>query len=699
MKNNPDSCKDDTIILDMKRHYVAVCQAAEKLVTQAESLKEPHLTKYVTLLEKESLVIPSSLCRQITTLKARDALRSWATADSSSQHIWLDAWMQISLPWLTSTDKCEAWDILVPRMRDCPPSSEPSDVDCFVKQWAGCMLNDTLNLIVKDDGSHKNLMPVTDLAGAFLARRETDLAESSKWRRQADEKLLLVIENVSAAYRGFCGMLSPVPLVFGCKPSDVEYTLPKDACDQAVSRRKSGEEPPASMGDINQAGKVIQNNIAGSKVWRQLRSEYEATKAVDLELGPIMVKALATLDEISCSTMDDAAQKTMAQAIKTLDALRSGSKALRPGGAKPLETRLQSIITQLITDVLDEEVSEDSSEVELMLEELSWSMSLAAHVGGLDDVLTKATAFKTSTQGKNVTSTLAALLNVRTHDKIHATQLLQALRAVTKEDLGPAVGKQLLLVQVGFFKSQCDELPVLGTSATANSLDAYCLVNTEIGNHSSAKQVAGDTEKTNLILLGIPQKILSLVLAANSLEKKASERLPVLDGLRSLVAAHDVFRKLSVKFSSSTTSAAVQADETLLSIAVDFLARVPAFIGSNAASFIAEIGTAELRISAANMERRASELSPAARGHPNRDGQSWFKGLARNADFDETFKHAQSTLIKIDYGPELEGAVPVVSQVARPEVDSVLVRPSACAAHGKQSFSIGLANLHVFRPS
>jgi hypothetical protein len=219
----------NSVDMDTRRTYIGVCQAAERLANNLPSLVEPLLTKYVEAVEGYGLVLPSALCRGITALKARDALRVWAgVADGAGGKdaaggtgaaggpgsTSLDAWWEISRPWLRTGDGEEMmpWTVSQPRYAHLPPGTGAADIEDWVTHWAACFANETLNLLVKDDTSPARLGRLREVAYLFLDRRAEEWQQASRWRRQADQAVLLAIENFTSMFRGCVALISPVPL-------------------------------------------------------------------------------------------------------------------------------------------------------------------------------------------------------------------------------------------------------------------------------------------------------------------------------------------------------------------------------------------------------------------------------------------------------------------------------------------------------
>ena len=155
----------------------------------------------------------------------------------------------------------EAWSKQAAQMRALPPTSHEDDIVNWNLTWCSCLLNDSTNLLCKHDDSLESLEPLFQVCCTFLDARLDEFPRAAKWRRQADERVLLAIESVTSVFRGIVACISPVPMDRLAVIADVDFFLPRGMADTASSKRKAPRENEASMQDINVAAKVIQNNV------------------------------------------------------------------------------------------------------------------------------------------------------------------------------------------------------------------------------------------------------------------------------------------------------------------------------------------------------------------------------------------------------------------------------------------------------
>ena len=66
--------------------------------------------------------------------------------------------------WLIDGMAKEPWAITKVWYRHLPPTIDEDDIVVYVETWAGCMLNDTTNMLVKDDSSREKLQPLLLIA-------------------------------------------------------------------------------------------------------------------------------------------------------------------------------------------------------------------------------------------------------------------------------------------------------------------------------------------------------------------------------------------------------------------------------------------------------------------------------------------------------------------------------------------------------
>ena len=405
-------------------------------------MKEPLLGQFVKLVEDEGYVIPAKICRVITSSSAKLALRLWLSTRPLEKKNLLE-WRDISIPWLCDDASMEAWSKQAAQMRALPPTSHEDDIVNWNLTWCSCLLNDSTNLLCKHDDSLESLEPLFQVCCTFLDARLDEFPRAAKWRRQADERVLLAIESVTSVFRGIVACISPVPMDRLAVIADVDFFLPRGMADTASSKRKAPGENEASMQDINVAAKVIQNNVAQSKLWRQLRASYKASQAVDQELGPALSAMLAKLAAINQDTLAE----TMPEAICFMQMMLSGPKKVREGGAKPLIDKLACLITES-GELLICETGPDASSIDEALMEAEELIRVAQKIPGMEGMVTKLTAFKTIVQEKNVSATLATLVKQDHFSPDCATKLVQVLRATDGTDLGPVLSDELSQARV-----------------------------------------------------------------------------------------------------------------------------------------------------------------------------------------------------------------------------------------------------------
>jgi hypothetical protein len=234
----------DSVELDIKRTYVAVCQACEKLATMADQLKEPILGTYVALIESEGLTIPSTICRSITVGYAKTQLRQWHTTGHPLEL--LAEWVETVIPWVLDGKEVEPWTAVAPRFSALPPTTDESDIESWVKSWGQCFFNDSVNILCKDDKDKTSLKYMLQFCEVFLDYRACQWSATSKFRKQADPKVLLMISNVTSVLRGLVGCISPVPKDRGASIDDVEYLMPTHTVDTAVAKRKPSSATDAA---------------------------------------------------------------------------------------------------------------------------------------------------------------------------------------------------------------------------------------------------------------------------------------------------------------------------------------------------------------------------------------------------------------------------------------------------------------------
>jgi hypothetical protein len=658
--------KDRSIELDLKRTYVAVCQACESLASSADKVKEPMLTKFVQLVEKEGYTIPAQICRTITMAKAKTCLRTWSTSEGCSLlSAELQDWLAMSVPWVCDDQKMEPWDILNPQFRSLQPDTDEEDVLHFLNTWTGCFLNDTTNVMCKDDASLTTLDPLLKFCTFFLDARISQWPMATKFRKQADPRLLLAIENVTCVFRGLVGLISPVPMDRGVEPADVDFVFPQVAADIAVSRRRSGIAMPPCMADIGQAGKVMSGNIASSKAWRQLRNDFKAMQAVDQEYGPALVRVLLGLTKVEqpeCTKEE--ADSALADALQTLPPMLSGPKKVRAGGAQPLVSRLHVLLEGIVDDCLGCEIMGPEDQLECISEYIA----LCSMVPGMEHVITKATAFKLAVQGQNTSAALTTLLSINIFDEKTAAKFLNALRASDTTQLTPAIGKQLLHGRVKLCRAVNIALDKLGSEATPNSIDVYMNCITEIHRVPVATEAAGGLANdrcTRAALDIVPFAILGMQVACAGLQSRVAAKLPVSDALTCVIGTHDKFRKVSLKYANGPGVEKLGVEAEVLTCIHQLLDVAPMMISNKACEFIQEHGRAELHQTAALLEKKAMEVSPIAGGHPSGDGKSWTQGLVGEKSawtLDAALVHGEKTIEMTDHGPEIESAIPIMTQ-------------------------------------
>ena len=147
------------------------------------------------------------------------------------------------------------------------------------------------------------------------------------------------------------------------------------------------------MADINQAGRVMQQNIAASKLWRKLRADYKASQVVDKEHGANLQKALAGLEKIKNDELESRTEQDveLASALRLLPLMLNGASKVRPGGAEPLIAQLK----QMLGEDLDECMASDM-DMEVQVNEISDLIKMCSIVPGMDNVIAKSAAFNAS---------------------------------------------------------------------------------------------------------------------------------------------------------------------------------------------------------------------------------------------------------------------------------------------------------------
>ena len=213
-------------------------------------------------------------------------------------------------------------------------------------------------------------------------------------------------------------------------------------------------------------------------------------------------------------------------------------------------------------------------------------------------------------------------------------------------------------------------------------MDTYRNAITEINRNVLVTQHFGGIEKdkaTRLALDHVPIAILSLKTSCLELKRAVDGRLPVQELLQSLIAAHDKYRKLALKYAQvegvdNKSGVELEVLESLIGL----IDGANIFCAREATSLIQEHGLHAIRLTAMVLEKKTIELSPICGSHPNGEGNVWTEGMAGNKStwtFDDLIAHADTTLEQTTHGEEISLAIPLLKQAfdAPPQTETYMV--------------------------
>ena len=317
--------KESSIELDDKADYVATCQAADKLFHG--STKDAHYELMLT----NGHTVPSPICRNMNVDKAVAELKLWLANGSTMQRAL--AWVGMTKIWVVDNEQLKPWDHKNAEMRQLQPDSSEADAEDFISKFQACYLNDVTNMLCKHD-SRAAIDPVRVLACAYMDTYNAEFASKcSKFKRQAQPCVLAGIEDITRTVCGFICCISPRPLDRGSNFTHVDFLLPQQAIESEIGKRHAKVDPAVrSLRMLGNAGRIMQTNLAQSKLFRQLRVDALASQAVDQEIGQRMNDVEHVLVSSYADSDVDAKDRVLADALMLITAGLQPPKQVRQGG-------------------------------------------------------------------------------------------------------------------------------------------------------------------------------------------------------------------------------------------------------------------------------------------------------------------------------------------------------------------------------
>ena len=635
---------------------MALCQACDTVATKSESLREPYLSETVRLIEN-SLALPSPIGRTLTACKARDCLKAWVKADMSDDI--LEQWGAMADAWVDSAEDMEPWDVANPRLLDLPALADEADSQQYIESACACVFNEQTSLLSKNDAREENLKPflvvMKKYADVFLEK------DQSQVKRLMNRTVRHGLAEVLSAVRGVIGMLSSVPKDRNATPADVDFLLPNWLMDTKAHRRKADMEA-RSFGSLSPTCKIMQNNMARSKVWQKVRATYKGSQSIDQEAGDELAMLLRRLESVKDKATCDitARDQIIAEALTALPPMLTGPTALRNDGAEPLTTMLTAMLEEDLTELMDHSSTLTPKQKYHDIGEL---IELLAMVPKTDQALARAKSFRVALMSENTAAELERCLQQEEYSLESAQQLQHALLEASEQECTPAMAATMVAVRQKLLIGIYAHLGTLGEEATPTSLDPFLSSIAHIQKLDAVNLHLGGPKadsKLRTHILAIPTKFLSLKLDTSKCESAAKNRRPLKEPLVKLIGTYEDIAKMAQKWqkiwAEGRASDQVEGFTVLNSIMEDMMmAGAP-----HSKQIIIAHGVGLVLVAQSNMKTLASSARELAGGHPDLDGKLWTEGLTGAPDtwsLPQVLEHAERTLDKYDHAESLETAI------------------------------------------